>query len=72
MITFPANLKEIGQGAFHGTDLKKVTFEEGSHIEVIGISVSAGPICSIFSDCASAVYCIRNLAINDLPCVGIL
>jgi len=38
MITFPANLKEIGQGAFHSTDLKKVTFEEGSHIEVIGIS----------------------------------
>ena len=56
MITFPANLKEIGERAFTDSGLEEVIFEEGSHLEVIGERVSAGPT---FSDCnpsASAVY----------------
>jgi len=40
VITFPANLKVIDSYAFSGSGLEEIIFEEGSHIEVIGYSVS--------------------------------
>jgi len=35
-ITFPANLKEIGWGAFAWSGLERVIFEEGSDLVTIG------------------------------------
>ena len=40
MITFPANLKEIGEEALYFSDLTEVIFEEGSELELIGKDVS--------------------------------